>query len=125
VNLDWTEDRFQAAGAEPPSSVQDLAARLWDTQRGSHISVAAELEMSLQQQALHLAPPDLLLRLNLIERELEGVARRQPSFQRSEFEGGWSGDDDGRMSLPLKGWEWSWVARRKCRRQNWRCSGCC
>ena len=60
--------------------------------------------MSLKQQALHLAAPDLLLRLNLVEWELEGVPRRQPSLQRSEFQGGWS-DDDGRISLPRKGWE--------------------
>jgi hypothetical protein len=81
--------------------------------------------MGLKQQALHLAPPDLLLRINLMEWELEGVTRRQPSFQGSEFEGGWSGDDDGRMSLPLKGREWSWVARWKCRRQKWRCRSSC
>jgi hypothetical protein len=116
VNLDWTEDRFQAAGAEPPPSVQDLAAGLWETQCGSHISVAAELEVGLQQQALHLASSDLLLRLNLVEWELEGVTRRQPSLQRSEFEGGWSGED-GRASLPLQAREWSWVGRRKCRRR--------
>jgi hypothetical protein len=42
--------------------------------------VAAELEMGLKQQALHLAPPDLLLRLNLVEWELKGVTRRQPSL---------------------------------------------
>lgn len=68
--------------------------------------------MGLKEQALHLAPPDLLLRLNLVERELEGVPRRQPSLQRSEFEGGWSGDD-GRMSLPFKGPEWSWGTERR------------
>jgi hypothetical protein len=68
--------------------------------------------MGLKEQALHLAPPNLLLRLNLVEWELEGVPRRQPSLQRSEFEGGWSGDE-GRMSLPLKGREWSGAERRK------------
>ena len=72
--------------------------------------------MSLKQQALHLAPPDLLLRLNLVEWELEGVPRRQPGLQRSEFEGGWS-DDDGRINLPRKGWEWSAAERRKRCRQ--------
>jgi hypothetical protein len=69
--------------------------------------------MGLKQQALHLAPSDLLLRLNLVEWELEGVTRRQPGLQRREFEGGWSGDDGGRMSLPLKGREWSCAERRK------------
>jgi hypothetical protein len=51
-------------------SVQFLAGRLWDTQRRPHISVTAELKMSLQQQALHLAPSGLLLRLNLVEWKL-------------------------------------------------------
>ena len=75
--------------------------------------------MGLKQQALHLASPDLLLRFNLVEWKLEGVMRCQPSLQRSEFEGGWSGDD-GRMSLPLKGREWSWAERWKWCRQKWR-----
>jgi hypothetical protein len=43
---------------------------LLDAQRRSHISVAAELQMSLEQQALHLAALGLLLRLDLVEREL-------------------------------------------------------
>jgi hypothetical protein len=43
---------------------------LWDGQRGTHIAVAAELKMSLKQQALHLAAFGLLLRFNLVEREL-------------------------------------------------------
>jgi hypothetical protein len=43
---------------------------LRDAQRRSHISVAAALEMSLKQQALHLAALGLLLRLNLVKREL-------------------------------------------------------
>ena len=50
--------------------VQHLAGRLRDTQRKPHIPVAAELEMSLKQQALHLAALGLLLRLNLVEWEL-------------------------------------------------------
>ena len=68
--------------------------------------------MGLKQQALHLAPPDLLLRLNLVEWELEGVMSRQPSLQRSELKGGRS-SDDGRMNLALKDWELGWAERRK------------
>jgi len=70
MNLHWTEDGFQAAGAEPAMGVQYLAGGLWDAQCRPHISVAAELEMSLQQQALHLAAFGLLLGFNLVEREL-------------------------------------------------------
>jgi hypothetical protein len=36
--------------------------------------------MGFEQQALHLAPPGLLLRLNLVERKLQGGTGRQPSF---------------------------------------------
>ena len=53
-------------------SVQHLAGGLGDAQRRAHISVAAELEMGLKQQALHLAAFRLLLRLNLMERKVEG-----------------------------------------------------
>ena len=60
----------RAAGAEPAMGVQHLAGGLRDAQRRPHISVTAELEMSLQQQALHLAALGLLLRFNLVEREL-------------------------------------------------------
>jgi hypothetical protein len=51
---------------------------LWDAQRGPHIAVAAELKMSLKQQALHLAAFALLLRFNLVERELKGATGCQP-----------------------------------------------
>ena len=67
-----------------------------DAQRRAHIPVAAQLEMGLKQQALHLAPFSLLLRLNLMERKVQGSWGSQPSLQRSEFEGGGSvSDSDG------------------------------
>jgi len=52
---------------------------LWDAPRRSHISVAAALEMSLEQQALHLAALGLLLRFNLVERELPGTSGKANS----------------------------------------------
>ena len=110
---------------EQTSGVPHLAGRLSDTQCRSHISVAAELEMGLKQQALHLTAFGILLRLNLMEWELESARGCQPSLQRGEFEGGWSGDDGGRGRLPLQAREWSWIARWECRRQKWRCITCC
>jgi hypothetical protein len=68
---------------------------LWDAQRGPHIAVAAELKMSLKQQALHLAAFALLLRFNLVERELKGATGCQPVLQQSEFAGCWSGGAGG------------------------------
>jgi hypothetical protein len=81
--------------------------------------------MGLKQQALYLAPPGLLLRLNLVKCELEGARGRQPSLQGCELEGRGSADGGGGMSLRLKAREWSGVARRQCRRQKWRCDICC
>src|ERR1035438_4194274 len=42
-------------------------------QSRSHISIAAVLDMSLEQQALHLAALGLLLGFNFVERKLQGV----------------------------------------------------
>lgn len=69
MKLDGTEDRLQDTGTEP-ADVPHHAGCLRDTQRRPHITVAAELEMSLKQQALHLAALGLLLRLNLVEGKL-------------------------------------------------------
>lgn len=50
--------------------IQHRTGLLWDVQRRPHISIAAALDMSLEKQALHLAALGLLLRFNLVEREL-------------------------------------------------------
>ena len=71
--------------------VPHLAGSLGDAQSRAHIPVAAELEMGWKQQALHLAPFGLLLRLNPMEGEVQGSWGRQPSLQGSAFEGGGSG----------------------------------
>jgi hypothetical protein len=62
-----------------------------DAQGRSHISLAAVLQVGLEQQSLHLAAPVLLLALNLVEGEVQGVAGRQPGFQQGEFVGRWRG----------------------------------
>jgi hypothetical protein len=49
--------------------------------------------MSLKQQALHLAPSGLLLRLNPVAWKLRGCTGRQLSLQRGEFDSGRSGDE--------------------------------
>jgi hypothetical protein len=80
---------------------------MWDEQSRSHISITAALDMSLEQQTLHLASLGLLLRFNLVERELQGTTGSQPSLQPGEFEGGWSGGDRGGGGLRLKDREWA------------------
>jgi hypothetical protein len=69
-DLHRSKDGFEGAGAEPTMGVQHFAGLLFDAQRRSHISVAAVLQVSLEQQALHLAAFGLLLRLDLVEGEL-------------------------------------------------------
>ena len=49
--------------------------------------------MSLEQQTLYLASLELLLRFNLVERELQGATESQPSLQQGELKGRWSGGD--------------------------------
>ncbi len=105
-------------------SVQRLAGRLWDAERRPDISVTAPMEMSLKQQALHLAALVLLLRFDLVERELEGATGRQPSLQQSEFAGRWSGGDGRGGTLQVQDREWRREARRERRRRKWSCDNC-
>jgi hypothetical protein len=51
--------------------------------------------MSLEQQTLYLASVGLLLRVNLVERELQCATGSQPSLQQGELKGRWSGGDCG------------------------------
>ncbi len=72
--------------------VERLTGLLLDGQSRSYVSVAAGLQVSLKQQPLHFAAFGLLLSLNLVKRELQDDAGRQPGLQQGEFEGG-RGDD--------------------------------
>jgi hypothetical protein len=67
--------------------------------------------MSLKQQALHLAALGLLLRFNLVERELQRTSGCQPSLQQGELEGRWRGGGVGARRLKHR--EWAWIARQK------------
>ena len=62
-----SKDGFEGAGAEAAMGVPDLAGLLFDAQRSSHNSGSAVLQVSLKQQALHLAALGLWLTLNLVE----------------------------------------------------------
>jgi hypothetical protein len=56
-----------------------------ELQRRPYISIAAMLQMGLEEKALDLAAFGLLLGLDLVERELEGAGGRQPGFQQGEL----------------------------------------
>jgi hypothetical protein len=57
-----------------------------EAQRWSHISVAAMLQVGLEEEALHFAAFGLLLGLDLVEGELQGAAGRQPGLEQSELD---------------------------------------
>jgi hypothetical protein len=61
-----SKDRSQRAGAQPPMGVEQFAVLLLEVQRGTHIPIAALLQVGLEKQALHLAASGLLLALNLV-----------------------------------------------------------
>ena len=81
--------------------------------------------MSLEQQTLYLASLELLLRFNLVERELQGATGSQPSLQQGELKGRWSGGDRGEGALRLRDREWAWIARQKGYRRKWCCNISC
>ncbi|PYT30519.1 MAG: hypothetical protein DMG57_07940 [Acidobacteria bacterium] len=60
-------------------------APLFDTPSGSHVSVAAALQVRLKQQALHLPAFGLLLALDLVQGKLQCGRGRQPSLQGGEL----------------------------------------
>ena len=68
--------------------VGQFAVLLMEVQSGSHISVAALLQVGLKEQALHLAAPGLLLGFDLVEGELKGAAGCEPGLQQSELDSG-------------------------------------
>ena len=83
--FDGSKDGGERAGAQPAMRVEQLAVCLFELQGGSHISVAAMLQMGLEEQALDLAAFVLLLGLDLVEGELEGAGGCQPGLKQSEL----------------------------------------
>jgi hypothetical protein len=65
--------------------VEYRAVCLLELQRRPYISIAAMLQMGLEEKALDLAAFCLLLGLDLVEREMEGAGGCQPGFQQGEL----------------------------------------
>jgi len=80
-----SKDGGKGSGAQTAVRVEHCTARPLELQSRPHISVAAELQMGLEEQALDLTAFSLLLGFDLVERELEGVGRRQPGLQQEEL----------------------------------------
>jgi hypothetical protein len=68
---------------------------LLDAQRGSHIAVAAMLQVGLEEQALHLTAFGLLLGFNLVEGQLESTGGSQPGLEQSELDSCWCSVGEG------------------------------
>jgi hypothetical protein len=95
---DRSKDGLEGAGAEAPVSIQPWLGGWVNAQSGSHLSVAPLLNAGLEEQSLELPPLVLLLALDLVQGELQGVGGRPPLLPVCELL--WSlpggvGDGDG------------------------------
>ena len=87
-----SKDGGERAGAQTAMRVEHRSpSGCWSMQGRPDISVAALLQMGLEEQALHLAAFGLLLGLDLVEGELEGAGGCQPGLQQSELDSRRSG----------------------------------
>jgi hypothetical protein len=84
--FDGSKDGGEGAGAQPAVGVETVVGWPLDAQCGSDISIAAMLQVGLEEQALHLTAFGLLQRLDLVEGELEGAAGCQPGLEQSELD---------------------------------------
>jgi hypothetical protein len=80
-NVDGAKDGLQPACVHPSVGVQDRPEALVDPQGEAHRSLTSLPDVHLEEQALHLAPFMLLLALDLMQGELQGLRRSQPLFQ--------------------------------------------
>jgi len=80
-----SKDGGQGSGAETAVRVESRAVWLFELQSSPHISIAAMLQMRLEEEPLDLAALGLLLGFDLVERELEGAGGCQPGLQQREL----------------------------------------
>jgi len=69
--------------------VKHLSVLVSEAEGGSHIAVAAMLQVGLDEQALHLEAFGLLLGLDLVEGQLESTGGGQPGLEQSELDRCW------------------------------------
>jgi hypothetical protein len=83
--LDGPEDGGDGSGAQVAVRIEHLTIWLLEFQGGSHISIAALLQVGLQEETLQFASFGLLLELDLVQRELESAGGSQPGLQAREL----------------------------------------
>jgi hypothetical protein len=79
--FDGSKDRSKRAGTQPAMGIEQFAVLQLEVYCGPHISTAALLQVGLEEQALHLAAPVLLLGFNLMDEAPFAVRLREPATQ--------------------------------------------
>jgi len=74
-NVDGAKDGLQPSCVQPPVGVQHWPEVLVNLEGEAHRSLAWLLDVRLEEQALHLAPFMLLLALDRMQGELQGLRR--------------------------------------------------
>src|SRR5260370_38857195 len=80
VDVDGAKDCLQGPALETAVSVEEGGGLFCDTQGGADITVAALLDVSLEEQTLQVTPLELLLAPDLMKGKLQGGGRRQASL---------------------------------------------
>ncbi len=84
VDVDGAKDGLQSPALETAMSVEE-GGLFCDTQGGADITVAALLDVSLEEQTLQVTSLELLLALDLMQGKLQGGWGRQPVLQGTEL----------------------------------------
>jgi len=85
VDVDGAKDCLQGPALETAVSLEEGGGLFCDTQGGADITVAALLDVSLEEQTLQVTPLELLLALDLMQGKLQGGWGRQPVLQGTEL----------------------------------------
>src|SRR5229473_8046757 len=94
VDVDGAKDGLQSPALETAMSVEE-GGLFCDTQGLADITIAALLDVSLEEQTLQVTSLELLLALDLMQGELQGGRGRQPGLQRRELLPGAGGSRQG------------------------------
>jgi hypothetical protein len=89
--MDRPEQGDEGAASQSAVCIEEFTTGAGDAQGGADIAIAALFEVGLEEQALDLAAAGLLLGLDPVQRELEGVVGGQPGFQLGKLQGGAGG----------------------------------
>src|ERR1022692_4239891 len=81
VNCDLAKNGFESPLLQSAMSKREDQVALSHTEGGADVAPAAEIHMSLQQEALDLAALEILLLFDEVERRGLGNGRSEPLFE--------------------------------------------